>query len=219
MHGPSYLPLLVCCSHLLASIWLLSASDILRLKLLAGRGHHPCVLSFSVSTTTHSALPEAGPLSQRLAESRLAPHRIAPIREVSCWAMHTQSLQPALCCVGSRSLKHQRMFVLSCFAGVLLAIVLRLGTGYRGPEMNGGCHSYLVQDVPCYWVCGRSISAPVTPPPGLLPVAPTHSCNRLAEALARHMLQKKVSSLPRGQLEVTVPPIFCRRDAKTRLFL
>ena len=106
--------------------------------------------------------------------------------------MHTQSLQPALCCVGSRSLKHQRMFVLSCFAGVLLAIVLRLGTGYRGPEMNGGCHSYLVQDVPCYWVCGRSISAPVTPPPGLLPVVPTHSCNRLAEALARHMLQKKV---------------------------
>ena len=108
--------------------------------------------------------------------------------------MHPQSLQPALCCVGSRSLKHQRMFVLSCFVGVLLAIVLRLGTGYRGPEMNGGCHSYLVQDVPCYWVCGRSISAPVTPPPGLFPVAPTHSCNRLAGALARHMLQTKVLS-------------------------
>ena len=75
-------PLLVCCSHLLASIWLLSASDILRLKLLAGRGHHPCVLSFSVSTTTHSALPEAGPLSQRLAESLL--RRIASLPPVKC---------------------------------------------------------------------------------------------------------------------------------------
>ena len=76
---------------------------------------------------------------------------------------------------------------------VFLVIVLRLGTGYRGPEMNGGCHSYLVQDVPCYWVCGRSISAPVAPPPGLLLVAPTHSCNSLtaAPALARHMFQKK----------------------------
>ena len=48
----------------------------------------------------------------------LASHRIAPMREVSCWAMRPQSLQPALCCVGSRSLKHQRMFVLSCFASL-----------------------------------------------------------------------------------------------------
>jgi hypothetical protein len=191
LHGSSYLPLLVCCSHLLASIWLLSASDILRLKLLAGRGHHPCVLSFSVSTTTHSALPEASPSSQLPAESLL--RRIASLPCVKC---------PVGQCLGNRSnqlcaaLVHVPSNTSACSScpasRVFLAIVLRLGTGYRGPEMNGGCHSYLVQDVPCYWVCGRSISAPVTPPPSLLPIAPTHSCNRPAEALARHMLQKKV---------------------------
>ena len=37
------------------------------------------------------------------------------------------------------------------------------------------------------------IPAPVTPPPGLLLVTATRSYNRLAEALARHMLEKKVS--------------------------
>ena len=143
MHGSSYLPLLVCCSHLLASIWLLSASDILRLKLLAGRGHNPCVLSFSVSTTTHSALLEASPLSQLPAESLL--RRIASLPCVKCHIGQCVRNRSNQLCTALVHVPSNTSACSSCLAWrVFLAIVLRLGTGYRCPEMNGGCHSYLV---------------------------------------------------------------------------
>ena len=74
----------------------------------------------------------------------------------------------------------------------------------RGVEVGQSCKEpadldYAVGSYHCHcsipWVCDSGIPArplSVTPPPGLLLVTATRSCNRLAEAFARRMLEKKV---------------------------
>ena len=48
------------------------------------------------------------------------------------------------------------------------------------------------------WVSSPTASVTPSPPTGFLPVTPTHSCHRLAGALARRMLQKKSFYQARG---------------------